>query len=331
MEARNPSPAPGSPVLAVEDLRVGFATPHGRVSALRGVSLNVDAGEVVALVGESGSGKSVTALAAMGLIRPPKGFVEGGRIAFCGEDITAYGPRKMRRLRGDRMGMIFQDPMTSLDPAFTIGDQMVEALRTHRNVSVAEARQRALALLDRVRIPDAKRRLSSFPHELSGGQRQRVMIAIALLCDPVLLIADEPTTALDATVQKEVLDLITELQRELGIAVLLITHDFGVVRRIAHRVVVMYGGLVMEAGPIEGVVENPAHPYTRALWAARPRIGERGVLPTIPGSPPNLANHLPGCPFANRYDADPACWLDLPPMVEIGESHWVRWSGEARS
>ena len=329
MEMHERSRDAGPPILAIEDLQVEFATSRGRIRALRGVSLQVHAGEVVALVGESGSGKSVTAMAAMGLVKPPQGYVEGGSVLFRGEDWTKRSDREMRRLRGDRIGMIFQDPMTSLDPAFTIGDQMVEALRVHRDISVADATARSLQLLDRVRIPDAKRRLRAFPHELSGGQRQRVMIATALLCDPDLLIADEPTTALDATVQKEVLDLVSEIQRDLDIAVLLITHDFAVVRHIAQRVVVMYGGLVMEEGSLTAVTERPAHPYTRALWAARPRIGEKGRLPMIPGSPPNLANHLPGCPFANRYDADLAGWLDVPPMVAIGEDHRVRWSKEA--
>ncbi len=297
-------------VLEIEELRVGF----GRQEAVRGISLAVARGETHCLVGESGCGKSVSALAVMGLL--PRGSRRTARrIAFDGKDIARLPERRLARLRGDRMGMIFQEPMTSLNPAYTVGSQMTEVLRRHRRLARAAAAERAEAMLMRVGVTAPSMRLGQFPHQLSGGLRQRVMIAMALLCEPDLLIADEPTTALDVTVQAQILRLLAALQREMGLAVLLITHDLGVVARVAQRVSVMYAGEIVEQATAAALFAAPAHPYTRGLLAAIPvpgkvRRGER--LGSISGTVPRLPRGFVGCPFRDRCPhAAPACAADV--------------------
>jgi len=311
-----------APVLEIEDLRVRF----GRMEAVRGISLSVARGETHCLVGESGCGKSVSALAVMGLL--PRGAKRSARrIAFAGEDIGRLPERRLALLRGDRMGMIFQEPMTSLNPAYTIGSQMTEVLRRHRNLSRAEAAGRSAAMLARVGVSAPAMRLGQFPHQLSGGLRQRVMIATALLCEPALLIADEPTTALDVTVQAQILRLIAGLQRELGLAVLLITHDLGVVARVAHRVSVMYAGEIVEQAATHALFAAPAHPYTRGLLAAIPVPGKvrRGEpLGSIPGIVPRLEAGFIGCPFRDRCShAAPSCTVVAPNQTQ-GTGHPYR-------
>ena len=311
-----------APMLEIEDLRVGF----GRTEAVRGISLSVARGETHCLVGESGCGKSVSALAVMGLL--PRGAKRGARrIAFAGEDIARLPERRLARLRGDRMGMIFQEPMTSLNPAYTIGSQMTEVLRRHRGLSRATAANRSAAMLARVGVSAPAMRLGQFPHQLSGGLRQRVMIATALLCEPALLIADEPTTALDVTVQAQILRLIAALQRELGLAVLLITHDLGVVARVAHRVSVMYAGEIVEQASAGALFAAPAHPYTRGLLAAIPVPGKvrRGEpLGSIPGIVPRLETGFAGCPFRDRCShAAPSCAVAAPSQAQ-GADHAYR-------
>ncbi|WP_119462652.1 ABC transporter ATP-binding protein [Rhodospirillaceae bacterium SYSU D60014] len=317
--------APSRPLLQIEDLRTYFDTDRGIIKAVDGVSYEINPGEVLAVVGESGSGKSVTAMSIMGLVQSPPGRIASGAIRLAGEDLIGKSEREMLAIRGSRIAMIFQDPMTSLDPVFTIESQMAEAILQHRDVGGAEARDIAIEMLARVHIPDPARRLGAYPFELSGGLRQRVMIAMQLALRPSLLIADEPTTALDVTVQAQILSLLKEVQAEFNMAILLITHDFGVVQRIADRVAVMYAGRVMETASVRSIVETPRHPYTRALLSSRPRIGERGRLRAIPGTPPNLANPLPGCPFANRCaEVDDSCWIDVPRLRAVGPDRQVR-------
>jgi peptide/nickel transport system ATP-binding protein len=310
------------PTLEIEGLRVGF----DRMEAVRGISLSVARGETHCLVGESGCGKSVSALAVMGLL--PRGARRGAhRIAFAGEDIGHLPERRLALLRGDRMGMIFQEPMTSLNPAYTIGSQMTEVLRRHRGLSRADAADRAVSMLARVGVTAPAMRLGQFPHQLSGGLRQRVMIATALLCEPELLIADEPTTALDVTVQAQILRLLAELQLELGLAVLLITHDLGVVARVAHRVSVMYAGEIVEQATAPALFAAPAHPYTRGLLAAIPVPGKvrRGEpLGSIPGIVPRLETGFIGCPFRDRCPhAAPSCAVMAPHQTQ-GADHAYR-------
>ena len=299
------------PVLEARNLRVGFA----RQEAVRGVSLRVERGETHCLVGESGCGKSMTALAIMGLL-PRAARRTADRLRFEQTDLLALSDRRMGRLRGDRIGMIFQEPMTSLNPAFTIGSQMTEIYRRHRGGSRAAAAERAAASLARVGISGPERRLGQFPHQLSGGLRQRVMIASALLCDPALLIADEPTTALDVTVQADILRLLQRLQYELGLALLLITHDLGVVARVADRVSVMYAGEIVEHARVAALFAQPSHPYTRGLLASVPVPGKTRrdqPLGSIPGTVPRLAPGFTGCPFRDRCArAMPACAADIP-------------------
>jgi oligopeptide/dipeptide ABC transporter ATP-binding protein len=298
-------------VLDITDLDVRFTALH----AVRGISLSVAAGETHCLVGESGSGKSLSALAIMGLL--PRGARRGAtHIRFEDTDIARLNERQMARLRGDRIAMIFQEPMTSLNPAYTVGSQMTEVLRRHRGLRQDAAVERSAAMLTRVGISAASMRLGQFPHQLSGGLRQRVMIAMALLCEPKLLIADEPTTALDVTVQAQILRLLAELQRDLGLAVLLITHDLGVVARVAHRVSVMYAGEIVEQAPVAELFARPTHPYTRGLLASIPvpgkvRRGER--LGSIRGTVPHIAPGFAGCAFRDRCDyALPACDVAAP-------------------
>jgi peptide/nickel transport system ATP-binding protein len=305
-------------LLEVTDLRVALSTAGGPAEALRGVSFAIAPGETVGLIGESGCGKSMTALAVAGLL--PEGTRVGGSVRFDGTELVGLEDEALCRIRGDRIGMVFQEPMTALNPLHTIGDQVAEPLRLHRRASRREARAEALRLLERVRLPQARARLDAYPHQLSGGQRQRVMIAMALACGPALLIADEPTTALDVTIQGEILDLVGELVAERGMALLLISHDLGVMARTVSRLLVMYGGTVVEEGATAAVFERLAHPYTKGLFGARPRLGSArgGRLVTIPGRVPELVDLPAGCPFAGRCGwVVEACRAALPPAVEV--------------
>ena len=313
------------PLLDVRDLRLQLDTARGQAEALRGISFTLQAGETLGLIGESGCGKSITALALMGLL-PESASVQGS-IMFEGRELTALDDAAMSALRGNRLAMVFQEPMTALNPLHTIGRQVAEPLRLHRGLGANEARAEALRLLDRVKLPDAARRLDAYPHELSGGQRQRVVIAMALACRPRLLIADEPTTALDASLQREVLDLIGELVREDGMALLLISHDLELMAEHVGRMLVMYGGSVVESGPTDEVFRRLSHPYTRGLFAARPRLGmPRGTrLATIPGRVPELVDIPAGCPFSDRcgFVVD-ACRAAPPAAFEVGAGHQAR-------
>jgi peptide/nickel transport system ATP-binding protein len=316
-------------LLDVSNLRVTLPTSRGPADALRGISFSVQRGETVGLIGESGCGKSMTALALMGLL--PHQARMSGSIRFDGQELVGAGDAALGRLRGDRIGMIFQEPMTALNPLHTLGAQVAEPLRQHRGMGRSESRAEALRLLDRVRLPQAAQRLDAYPHQLSGGQRQRVMIAAALACGPDLLIADEPTTALDVTLQGEVLDLIAELVADTGMALLLISHDLGVMAHNVQRLMVMYGGMVVESGPTASVFERLAHPYTRGLFGARPRLGAARVdghkprLVTIAGRVPELADLPAGCPFADRCERVlAACRQAMPEAVAVAPGHAVR-------
>jgi peptide/nickel transport system ATP-binding protein len=312
-------------LLQVEHLRVTLPTSRGAAAALRDVSFALDRGGTLGLVGESGCGKSLTALALMGLL--PDGAQVTGSIRFDGRELTSLDDGAMGALRGDRIGMVFQEPMTALNPVHRIGDQIAESLRLHKRVSAAAARAEALRLLERVQLPRARERLDAYPHELSGGQRQRVVIAIALACGPDLLIADEPTTALDATIQREVLDLLDELRRDSGMALLLISHNLDVMAARVERLAVMYGGQIVESGPTREVFERRAHPYTRGLFAARPALGlARGTrLATIRGRVPALHEMPRGCAFAERCDwVVDACRSAPPSEQAVSSMHAVR-------
>jgi peptide/nickel transport system ATP-binding protein len=309
------------PLLTVDGLSVSFRTDEGVVQALDGVSFVVPRGKTIGLVGESGSGKSVTSLAVMGLLPRPPARIDAGSVRFDGRELLGLNERAMREVRGRHIGMIFQEPMTSLNPVFTVGFQLMEALRAHRKLSHADARARAIAQLERVGIPAAKDRIDAYPHQLSGGMRQRVMIAIALAGDPALLIADEPTTALDVTIQAQILELLGELQRDLGMSVLLITHDLGVVAQHVHDVVVMYAGKIVEHAPTTPLLAEPLHPYTRGLLESVPSYpGNRGAsrLRTIPGTVPDLSKLPPGCRFADRCSRVQAdCRAAQPPLLQF--------------
>ncbi len=315
------------PLLSIQGLRVVFDPDGGPVPAVRGVDLELTAGETVAPVGESGSGKSVTALSVM---RLTSGRIEGGRVEFRGADLARHGEAEMRRIRGGQIGMIFQEPMTSLNPVFTVGRQIEEVLVLHRQLAPAAARAEALALLGRVGIPSPEARLAQYPHELSGGMKQRVMIAIAIACRPALLIADEPTTALDVTIQAQIMLLLRELSRELNMALLLITHDLGVVAHFAERVSVMYAGKIVEHGSVRDIFKRPGHPYTQALLAALPDPSRRGKrLEAIAGRVPPLTMLPPGCAFCARCPhAFEPCPTEQPPLFEISPAHraacWLR-------
>jgi len=312
---------PGAePLLSIRELEVDFATDTGAVRAVRGVDLNVAAGETVALVGESGSGKSVTAMSVM---RLTEGRIAGGSILFQGRDLVGVPDAEMRRIRGGQIGMIFQEPMTSLNPVFTIGRQIEEVLSLHQQLGARAARAQALELLQHVGIPAPERRLAQYPHELSGGMKQRVMLAMAVACRPRLLIADEPTTALDVTIQAQIMELLRSLQRELGMAVLLITHDLGVVAHFAERVLVMYAGKIVEQGSVRDVFKRASHPYTQALLAALPDPQNPGKrLAAIPGRVPTPAMLPPGCAFCARCaHAFEPCASRQPPLFAVGEGH----------
>jgi peptide/nickel transport system ATP-binding protein len=319
------SPETDAPLLEVRGLRVTLPTARGPVQVLRDVSFTMARGQTLGLIGESGCGKSLTALALMGLL--PEGSQVSGSIRLDGQELTALDEPALCRLRGARMGMVFQEPMTALNPLHTIGRQIAEPLRLHRQISASAARAEALRLLERVQLPQAAQRLDAYPHQLSGGQRQRVVIAIALSCGPDLLIADEPTTALDVTVQREVLDLIGELVAQDGMGLVLISHDLGVMARSVGQLLVMYAGTVVERGPTADVFRRLAHPYTRGLFAARPRLGlPRGTrLETIPGRVPDLANLPTGCAFAERCArAQADCQTAMPEDIELAIGHRVR-------
>ena len=312
-------------LLEVRGLRTHFHTDRGLFRAVDGIDFSVGRGRTVGLVGESGCGKSVTSLSVMGLVASPPGQVEADAILFEGRDVLGLSADERRRLRGGKMSMIFQEPMTSLNPVHTIGQQIVEAILAHTQLSPQAAKARAIEMLDLVRIPSAKQRIDDYPHLLSGGMRQRVMIAMALSCEPALLIADEPTTALDVTIQAQILDLLQDLQRRLGMAMLIITHDLGVIAEIADEVVVMYAGKIVESAPVDALFADPQHPYTIGLLGSIPRIEvDRERLSTIEGSVPSPNNQPKGCRFAPRCPfADPRCHAEPPPLRDLGPEHRV--------
>jgi oligopeptide transport system ATP-binding protein len=312
------------PLLQVRDLTTEFMTDRGIVRALNGVSFSLDRGETLGLVGESGSGKSVTALSIMRLITEPVGRIASGEIWFDGRDLTQLSDSQMRQLRGREVALIFQDAMSSLNPVLTVGRQITETLRTHLGLTPDAARTRAVELLNLVGIPDPAKRLSDYPHQFSGGMRQRVMIAMALSCEPKLLIADEPTTALDVTIQAQIVELLQRLREELGMSMIMITHDLGVVARIADRVNVMYAGSIVESGFVDDIFDDPQHPYTRGLLASIPRVdtGREEELRSIPGLPPNLLEPPLGCAYQPRCDvAFAKCEVNRPPLVNLGNQH----------
>jgi oligopeptide transport system ATP-binding protein len=309
-----------APLLSVKDLATSFFAHSGELRAVRGVSFDVAAGESLGIVGESGSGKSVTARSIMRVLSPP-GRIVGGELRFKGDDVLGLGEEAMRRLRGDAMSMVFQDPMTYLNPVLSVGRQIEETILAHRATSRKEAKAKAIELLDSVHIPAAGSRYSSYPHEFSGGMRQRAVIAMALACGPDLVFADEPTTALDVTIQGQILELLEEERGQRGCSFVLITHDLGVVARFCSRIVVMYGGMVMEEGTREDIFYSPAHPYTAGLLSSVPGLSKRRDerLKPIPGSPPSLAALPAGCPFSPRCAyARRVCAAAIPPYAELG-------------
>ncbi|MGZ0052853.1 ABC transporter ATP-binding protein [Brevibacillus gelatini] len=319
------------PVLQIENLQTHFFTDRGQIPAVDGVTITVNKGEVVGIVGESGCGKSVTSLSVMKLVPNPPGKIVGGTIKFKGEDLVTADEKRMRDIRGNEIAMIFQEPMTSLNPVFTIGNQIGEAIRLHMKVSKKEARARAIDMLKKVGIPRAEAIVDEYPHQLSGGMRQRVMIAMAMACNPELLIADEPTTALDVTIQAQILDLMRQLNQEAQTAILLITHDLGVVAEMCHRVVVMYAGNVVEEGDVRTILKKPKHPYTKGLLNSLPKLeGPRERLYSIPGNVPIPGSLKVGCRFAPRCDqATDLCRSEMPQLKAVGENHLSRcWLSE---
>ncbi|HEY4300775.1 MAG TPA: ABC transporter ATP-binding protein [Candidatus Didemnitutus sp.] len=311
------------PLLEVTDLRTSFHTRTGVYRAVDGVSFSVDRGETIGIVGESGSGKSVTCASLLGLVPQPPGRIKGGPVRFDGTDLLALGSTGLRRIRGRRIGMVFQDPMTSLNPYLRISDQLIEPLLIHEKITRPAALERAQKMLEAVGISDAARRLHAYPHEFSGGMRQRVMIAMALIARPELLIADEPTTALDVTVQAQILELLQKLRRESALAIIFVTHDLGVVSGLCDRVLVMYAGRIVESAPVEMLFHAPRHPYTRALQRSIPALQPKGrALHAIPGMPPDLSRPIAGCPFAPRCEfATDRCRSETPRLVEIAPGH----------
>jgi oligopeptide transport system ATP-binding protein len=308
-------------LLDVRDLRVEFRTRDGVARAVNGVSYTVDAGETLAVLGESGSGKSVTAQAIMGILDTPPGRITGGEVLFRGQDLLKLKEDARRKIRGADMAMIFQDALSSLNPVLTVGDQLGEMYRVHRGLSRKAARARAVELMDRVRIPAAAERVTQYPHQFSGGMRQRIMIAMALALEPDLIIADEPTTALDVTVQAQVMDLLADLQREFNMGLILITHDLGVVADVADKIAVMYAGRIVETAPVHDIYKAPAHPYTKGLLESIPRLDQKGrELFAIKGLPPNLAHIPSGCAFHPRCPmAQDVCRTDVPPLAEVSD------------
>ena len=315
-------------LLAIKGLTVAFRSEQGEATAIEDVSLSLEPGEILGVVGESGSGKSVTALSVMGLLPEPAARVVGGRVTFEGQVLTGMAEHRLRRIRGPGIGMVFQEPMTSLNPVFSVGEQITETLAAHAHQPGGERdsgkrRDRAIEMLERVGIPSAARRLGDYPHQLSGGQRQRVGIAMALACRPRLLIADEPTTALDVTIQAGILDLLLDLREQLGMAVLLITHNMGVIAEVADRVAVMYAGRVVEQAPVEQLFAAPGHPYTRALLGCVPALDDdRARLASIPGTLPDPRSRPPGCRFAPRCGLRiDACEAGMPPLLPLDVAH----------
>jgi len=319
------------PLLEVDQLVTEFDTDEGRVRAVDGVSFTVAAGETVGIVGESGCGKSVTAHSVMRLLPQPMGAIAGGSVRFQGRDLADLSPEAMQQIRGEHIGMVFQEPMTALNPVQTIGRQLTEVMLLHREWSPQEAIQRGVDILGRVGIPSPELRMGEYPHQLSGGMRQRVVIAMALACEPALLIADEPTTALDVTIQAQILDLITQLQAHMGMAVIMITHDLGVIAETCDRVVVMYAGKVVEQGTVFDIFDRPAHPYTRGLLASIPRLDTpaKSRLSVIEGMVPGLRDLPAGCRFQNRCPHVVAACAAAAPPVELVEDHHrvacIRW------
>jgi oligopeptide/dipeptide ABC transporter ATP-binding protein len=310
-------------ILDVQGLTTAFQTASGEITAVEDVSLTLNEGEILGIVGESGSGKSVTALTVMGLLPTPPARVRAGSIRFDGTDLLRLSDASMRQIRGPGIAMVFQEPMTSLNPVFTIGEQIMETIRAHERLSQRDLFARSVAMLERVGIPSAATRMADYPHQLSGGQRQRVMIAIALACRPRVLIADEPTTALDVTIQAQILDLLMDLRDEFGMAIMIITHNMGVIAETADRVAVMYAGRVVEEAPVTRLFDAPLHPYTRGLLACVPSLTEdRDRLVAIPGTLPEPSRRPPGCRFAPRCtQAIAACATDLPPLLPYGPNH----------
>ncbi|CAL9443547.1 methionine ABC transporter ATP-binding protein [Streptomyces sp. DH-12] len=306
-------------LLEVRDLHVEFRTRDGVAKAVNGVTYGVDAGETLAVLGESGSGKSVTAQAVMGILDTPPGRITGGEVVFQGRDLLTLKEEERRRIRGAEMAMIFQDALSALNPVLTVGDQLAEMFTVHRGMSRRDARAKAVELMDRVRIPAARERVRQYPHQFSGGMRQRIMIAMAIALEPALIIADEPTTALDVTVQAQVMELLADLQREYRMGLILITHDLGVVADVADRIAVMYAGRIVESAPVHDIYKAPAHPYTRGLLDSIPRLDHKGrELYAIKGLPPNLTRIPPGCPFHPRCPlARDVCTTDDPPLYEV--------------
>jgi oligopeptide transport system ATP-binding protein len=326
-----------SRLLTVKNLTTRFNTQEGVVHAVENVSLAVAQGETIGIVGESGCGKSVTMLSVMGLIPSPPGQIISGEILFDGRDLLKMSDAQLREIRGHHIAMIFQDPMTSLNPVLTIGLQITEALQEHLHMTGKQAACRAIELLDMVGIPRPQERLNDYPHQFSGGMRQRVMIAMALACNPKLLIADEPTTALDVTIQAQIIDLVVHLQDQLGMAVIWITHDLGVIARLAQRVIVMYAGRIVEEAAVEDLYRFSRHPYTLGLLGSLPRLDSQSgqKLFSIPGQPPNMIAALQGCPFRPRCSyAVETCGEELPALQEISPAHWVactRWENVERN
>lgn len=312
-------------LLDVQGLTTAFMTGRGEITAIEDVSFSLKEGEILGIVGESGSGKSVTALTIMGLLPTPPARIAAGKVLFQGQELTKLSSREMQRIRGPGIAMIFQEPMTSLNPVFSIGDQIMETIKAHENLPAAALRKRAIDMLDKVGIPSAARRLDDYPHQMSGGQRQRVMIAIALACNPKLLIADEPTTALDVTIQAQILDLLMDLRDEFRMAIMIITHNMGVIAETADRVLVMYAGRVIEEAPVARIFDHPIHPYTRGLLECVPSITEdRARLIAIPGTLPDPARRPPGCRYSVRCRyAQPSCSDALPPLILEEADHWA--------
>ncbi|MFI2778528.1 ABC transporter ATP-binding protein [Streptomyces sp. ALB3] len=308
-------------LLEVRDLHVEFHTRDGVAKAVNGVNYSVAEGETLAVLGESGSGKSVTAQAIMGILDTPPGRISGGEVLFQGRDLLKLKPEERRRIRGQEMAMIFQDALSSLNPVLSVGAQLGEMFVVHRGMSRGDGKAKAIELMDRVRIPAARERVGDFPHQFSGGMRQRIMIAMALALEPDLIIADEPTTALDVTVQAQVMELLAELQRELSMGLILITHDLGVVADVADRIAVMYAGRIVETSPVHEIYAAPAHPYTKGLLKSIPRLDQKGQeLYAIKGLPPNLLHIPPGCAFHPRCPmAQAVCRTDVPPLYTVDE------------
>ena len=317
----------GDHLLEIRGLKTDFATDDGIVRAVDGVDLTIDRGETLGIVGESGCGKTVTALSALKLIAMPPGRIAGGQILWLGRDLVPLGRTAMRRIRGKEIGIVFQEPMTSLNPVHSIGAQIAEAVREHEGLGRRGALDRAIEMLALVHIPNPGRRAGDYPHQFSGGMRQRVMIAMALSCNPQLLIADEPTTALDVTIQAQILDLLGEMKSRFGTAIMLITHAMGVVAETAQRVAVMYAGKIVEEAPVEELFARPRHPYTQGLIRSIPRVDKAGIktrLEAIPGTVPSLADLPPGCRFAPRCRfAMPVCTQAIPPLREVAPGHKV--------